>query len=698
MKLKVALKTLLTIKPTENFKGPKEICSSFLKILKKSGCIAQGRALHGVLFKMGLSSERYIAVKILIMYLNLRKFREVDQVVSDYDGFDIVVYNCLLFAKVQRGLVDEARLLFDKMPERNEVSWTVLISGLMKYGRVQESMWYFERNSFHSVVYWTAAISGLIQNWLHLDALKLFRRMLQHGVMPNKVSLTSVVKACAGLGDCGLSMSVLGLLLKVGYGKNLSVCNSLITLSLKLGKIDIARMIFDRMEKRDVFSWTAILDMYVQLGYLSEARRVFDAMPQRNEVSWSVMIARYSQSGCPEQAAILFQQMVQEGLNPTVSCLSSIITALGSLKALQAGMNIHGHAVKVGLESDIFISSSLINFYCKCRKTEDGRSVFDSTPHKNVVSWNSMVAGYSLNGQLAWAKELFGLIPEKNTVSWNAILTGYVENGHYDDAFDVFGRMLLAGDIPNNTTFATMLCACATIASLEKGKQLHGKIIKLGVQDDVFTGTALVDMYAKSGDVESSKLVFNRMPEKNEISWTAMIQGLAENGFAEESILLFEEMERKSSIVPNELMLLAVLSACSHCRLVNKGLWYFNAMERVYGIKPKGRHYTCIVDLLSRSGQLSEAENIVKSMPFQPEADAWAALLSGCNTYKDKDTAERTAKMLSEFAEQSPTGYVLLSNLYASDGRWTEVSNIWELMKEQKLNKSRGRSWIEVRN
>lgn len=690
-----AIRTLFATNPRNNLGTYVKKCVSLLKNLTDLKLITEGMVLHDHLIKTGLSSERYIAVRLLIMYLDSRKSDEASQIVKEFNGFDPVVHNCLINANIQRGNLDEARRLFDEMPERNEVSWTALISGLMKCGRVEDSMWYFERNPFHNVVSWTAAISGLVQNGMNFEALKLFRKLLDSGVRPNDVTFTSVVRACAGF---GLGMNVLGLIIKFGYEHNVSVSNSLITLCLRMGEMALARRVFDQMEKRDVVSWTAILDMYVGMGDLREARRIFDEMPERNEVSWSAMIARYSQTGHPEEALKLFHLMIQNRLIPNASCLSSILSALAALKALRVGMNIHAHVVKIGLEKDVFISSSLIDLYCKCGKTEDGRLAFDLILEKNVVSWNSMVGGYCVNGQMEEARVLFDSIPAPNYVSWNTMVGGYLENKEFDKVFEVFNEMLLSGETPNVSTFSSVLCGCASIASLEKGKNLHGKAVKHGIQYDVFVGTALTDMYAKSGDIESSKKVFDRMPEKNEISWTVMIQGLAENGFAEESLFLFEEMQRTSTVAPNEFMLLSVLFACSHTGLIDKGLEYFNSMEGVYGIKPKGRHYTCVVDMLSRSGRLSEAEDFIESMPFEPESNAWAALLSACNKYKNDEIAERTARKLLELAERNSAGYVMLSNIYGLAGRWIDVRKIRRLMRDRGVKKSVGCSWIEVRN
>ncbi|KAK1423269.1 hypothetical protein QVD17_18566 [Tagetes erecta] len=685
-------------KPVKSFISFIESSVSLLKHCSKHRLTTQGQVFHAHFYKSGVSSHRYIAVKLLIMYLDFQKSSEVNELLKDYDEFDMVVHNCLISANVNWGNLDEARKVFDQMPERNEVSWTALISGYLKYGRVDESLWLFYRNPFQNVISWTAAISGLLSNQMHFKSFELFLEMLRCDVRPNKVTFVSVVRGCSEMGGFELGMSVFGLIVKVGFEDDVSVCNSLITFSLRLGEFEMGRRIFERMGNRDVISWTAILDMYVEIGDLEEARKVFDEMPERNEVSWSAMISRYTQRGYSEDAIKLFRLMIEDGISPNSSCLSSAINALANLTLLQLGKTIHARVLKIGLTNDVFVSSSLIDLYGSCGSPEDGRLVFDTVQNKNVVCWNTMVSAYCSNGLQEEAKKLFDQIHVKSIGSWNSMVSGYLENEQYDKVFEVFNNMLLSGQTPDISTVSSVLCACANLTSLEKGKDIHGKTFKLGFHHDVFVGTSLVDMYAKSGDIENSKRVFNKMAEKNDVSWTAMIQGLAENGYAEESLELFQEMEKTTRIKPNELILLAILFACSHCGLVDKGLHYFNLMETVYKIKPNERHYTCVVDMLSRSGRVSEAEDLIKSMPCEPEVNAWAALLSGCKTYGEDEIAERTAATIQELAEKKSGGYVLLSNVYASAGKWPEVVKTRKLMKERGLKKSGGCSWIEVRN
>ncbi|XP_073274890.1 pentatricopeptide repeat-containing protein At2g13600-like [Primulina huaijiensis] len=673
-------------------------CISQLQHLTEERLTNHGNALHGHLIKMGLASQKYIAVKLLIMYLDWRKSFEIDRMLKEFNGFNLVVHNCLINVNLEWGNINEACRLFDEMPERNEVSWTALISGLLKHGCVDEAMWYFGRNPFLNVFSWTAAISGFVQNRLSFQAIEQYKKMLRSGVLPNEVTFTSVIRTCGDLGDFELGKCILGTTVKIGFENYLSVRNSLITFYLRFGEVDLARRAFDRMEERDVISWTSILDMYVEMGDLSGARRIFYEIPEKNDISWSAMIARFSQNGDAEEALSLFRQMIHHSFKPNVSCYSSVINALASLEALQAGRNIHAHVLKMGMDVNIFVGSALVDLYSKCGNTKAGRLMFDSLSEKNTVCWNSMVSGYSLNGQLAEAKMLFDQIPNKNSISWNSLIAGYVETENFVETFEVFNEMILSGEQPSKSTFSSVLKACASLASLEKGRYAHGKAVKLGFQQDVYVDTALLDMYAKSGSIECSKKIFARMKMKNEVAWTAMIQGLAENGFAEESLALFLEIEETSCVVPNELMLLSVLFACSHCGLIDKGLDYFYSMEKIYGIKPNERHYTSVVDMVARSGRLSEAEKFIENMHCAPEGNVLAALLSGCRMFGDDNLADLTGKKMSTMVETKAGGYVLMSNIYASSGRWMDVLSTRRLMDEKGVKKSGGCSWIEVRN
>ncbi|KAL6893718.1 hypothetical protein ACP4OV_007816 [Aristida adscensionis] len=699
------------------FKSYAETCASLLRLCRAAAAAGSSTApapalapassrylplalsLHAHAVRAGLAADRSVASNLLSAYAAFARAADRDRAFRDCvaaAAASSFTYDFMVSEYVKAGDIASARRLFDGMPERSVVSYTTMVDALMKLGSVRDAVELYEQCQLRSVAFFTAMISGFVRNELPGNALGVFHEMLSCSVRPNVVTLICVIKACASAGEFDLAMCVVGLAIKWNlFDKNIEVRNSLITLYLRMGDAASARRVFDDMEVRDVVSWTALLDVYAELGDLDGARRVLDAMPERNEVSWGTLIARHEQKGDATEAVRLYSQMLADGCSPNISCLSSVLSACAALRDLREGTKIHANALKMGSSSNVFVSSSLIDMYCKCKQCTDAQRIFNSLRQKNIVCWNSLISGYSCNGKMVEAEQLFKKMPSRNAASWNTIISGYTENRQFVDALKYFSSMLTSGQIPGKITFSSVLLACANLCSLEMGKMAHVKIFKLGIEDDVFMGTALSDMYAKSGDLESSKRIFYQMPEKNDVTWTAMIQGLAENGFAEESITLFENMVA-SGIVPNEHTFLAILFACSHGGLVEQAIHYYEKMQ-AQGIPPKEKHYTCMVDILARAGRLTEAEELLMRVPSKSEANSWAALLSACNIHKNKEIGERAAKKLRELEKDNTAGYVLLSNMYASCGKWKDAAEMRILMKEASLKKDGGCSWVQIR-
>ncbi|GJM96315.1 hypothetical protein PR202_ga13137 [Eleusine coracana subsp. coracana] len=710
---KLRLQNGTPLAPTAKaFKSYAETCASLLRLCRTTTGVSSNAltssasfalplvgTLHAHALRSGLAADHSVASNLLTAYAAFARAADRDRAFGDCvaaGATSSFTYDFMVSEFVKAGNISSARRLFDAMPERSVVSSTTMVDALMKRGSVRDAVEMYERCTLRSVALFTAMISGFVRNDLHKDALPVFRDMLNCSVRPNVITLISVIKACAGGGEFDLAMCIVGLAIKWNlFEKNIEVRNSLITLYLRMGDAAAARRVFDEMEVRDVVSWTALLDVYAELGDLEGARRVLDAMPERNEVSWGTLIARHEQKGDAAEAVMLYNQMLTDGCRPNISCFSSVLSACATLRDFREGARIHANALKMGSSANVFVSSSLIDMYCKCKQCTDARKVFSSLPEKNIVCWNTLISGYSWNGKIVEAEELFKKMPARNSASWNAIISGYAENGQFVDALKLFTAMLASGHVPGKITFSSVLLACANLCSLGMGKMVHAEIVKLGIEDNVFMGTALSDMYAKSGDLDSSKRLFYQMPVKNDVTWTAMVQGLADNGFAEESISLFENMIT-TGIAPNEHTFLAVLFACSHSGLVEEAIHYFKTMK-AHGILPKGKHYTCMVDVLARAGRLMEAEELLMGCPSKSEASSWSALLSACNTYKNKEIGERAAKKLHELEKDNTAGYVLLSNMYASCGKWKDAAEMRILMKGASLKKDGGCSWLQLR-
>eukprot|EP01018_Ginkgo_biloba_P002730 Gb_33133 [translate_table: standard] len=338
-------------------------------------------------------------------------------------------------------------------------------------------------------------------------------------------------------------------------------------------------------------------------------------------------------------------------------------------KALLEGKLIHTHMNEKGLMPEgklvhRFLWNTLVNMYAKCGSIVDARSVFDQMTERNVFSWTVMIAAYSRHGPA-------------------------------EEALILFYQMQRTGVQPDQFTFASVLPACANLGALEQGTEIHDEIIKNGFQFDVFVENALIDMYAKCGTIDKARDVFDKMPVRDCVSWNTMIGGYAMHGCGKEALRLFERMEH-SGTKPDHVTLVCVLYACCHSGLVAEGWQYFSCMSDNYHITPAVEHYGCMVDLLCRAGRLDEAEDFINRMPIKPDATVWRCLLGSCRTHNNIELGQCVAERLFELEPENDANYVLLSNIYSAAGKWDDYENIRRMMKERRVKKTPGCSWIEV--
>jgi pentatricopeptide repeat protein len=276
------------------------------------------------------------------------------------------------------------------------------------------------------------------------------------------------------------------------------------------------------------------------------------------------------------------------------------------------------------------------------------------------------------------------------------MVNGYVQAGDGREALGLFARMQADGVRPDDTVLVGVLAACAQLGVLEQGKWVHGYLKANNIRITVFLGTALVDMYAKCGEMQLAMEVFKVMKEKNVLAWTTMIKGLAMHGRGSEALELFSQMERLG-VKPDDIAFIGALCACTHTGLVDKGRELFDSMVRKYGIKPKIEHYGCMVDLLARNGLLNEAREMVEKMPMKPDALIWGALMAGCRFHKNVELAEYVVKHWIELEPDKSGAYVLLGNIYAASGRHASAREIRHLMREKGVDKTPGCSTVEIK-
>lgn len=478
-----------------------------------------------------------------------------------------------------------------------------------------------------------------------------------------------------------------------------------------------------------------LISFYAEIKQLSDARKLFDEIPKSNIHRWVVLIGAYSRCEFYQEALTVFSEMQSEGLGADKFVIPSVLRACGRLFELQIGKTLHSVILKSSFESDVFVISALIDMYSRCRQVEKARKVFDQMDEKDLVALNAMVLGYVQHGLaeegfilveqmqkldikpdvVTWntlisgfaqacdevmVSKLFELMlmngVEPDAFSWTSVISGLVQNVQIEKALDTFKQMLQHGLYPSSATISSLLSACATMANVRLGRKVHGYAVVIGVEEDIYVRSALVDMYAKCGFISEARVVFYKMPEKNTATWNSMIFAYANHGYCNEAIELFNQMEKAEENKLDHLSFTAVLTACSHAGRIALGHSLLLLMQEKYKIVPRLEHYACMVDLLGRAGKLSEAYGMIKTMPVKPDLFVWGALLGACRNHGDIYLAEIASRHLAELEPQNNGNNMLLSNVYADTQNWENVAKFKKLMKRKKLRRFSGCSWVEA--
>lgn len=621
-------------------------------------------------------------------------------------GFDLdpVVDTSLLRMYGELGYLDSAWKVFDEMSVRDLVSWSSIISSNVENGEIH-------------------------------GGLETFRCMVSQGVEPDSVLILTVAEACGELGVLRLAKSVHGYVLRRGIEKkDRSLDSSLIFMYARCGSLCSAEIVFENVAHHSISTWTAMISSYNQGGYFWEALAVFVSMQKtevepnsvtmmvvlhscanlgllregksvhsvvvkndldanleclgpiflelyavtakhdlcekilheiggRGNVPWNMLISVYAQKGLLKKALDFFVRMQKQGLRPDSFSLASSLSACGNEGMFQLGLQIHGHIIKRPFMDDEYVLNSLIDMYSKYGFVDLAYMIFDKMEPKGVVTWNSMICGLS-------------------------------QNGNSTEAINLFDQMYLNCLEIGEVAFLSLIQACSHLGYIEKGKWIHHKLITFGLRKDLYIETALVDMYAKCGDLQTARRVFDNMSERSLVSWSTLISSYGVHGHITEVIFLFSKM-LESGIEPNDVTVMNVLSACSHAGCVKEGMLFFNSM-RDFGIEPKIEHFACIVDLLSRAGDLNEAYKFIKSMPFLADASIWGALLNGCRIHQRLDIAKKIQRELWNIQTVDTGYYTLLSNIYAEGGEWYEFGKVRSMMKGTGRKKVPGYSVIEL--
>ncbi|OMO95650.1 hypothetical protein CCACVL1_05326 [Corchorus capsularis] len=415
-------------------------------------------------------------------------------------------------------------------------------------------------------------------------------------------------------------------------------------------------------------------------------------------VSWTSSLSRHCSAGRISEAAEEFTRMKISGVQPNHITFVTIFSGCAAFpsKSRALGALIHGYVCKLGLDREnVMVGTALTEMYAKCGQMEVAKLVFDVMEVKNSRSWNTMIDGYMRNGEYKKAVEMFDEMPQRNVISWTALINGFAKRGFHEEALDWFREMMIFGVKPDYVTIIAVVTACANLGALGVGLWIHRFVMKQSFRDNVRVNNSLIDMYSRCGCIEFAREVFGKMQKRTLVSWNSIIVGFAVNGFADEALKYFDAMQ-KEGFKPDGVSFTGALTACSHAGLVDEGLHYFDIMKRVYRISPRIEHFGCIVDLYSRAGMLEQALDIVKNMPMKPNEIVLGSLLAACRDHGNVSLAEKIVKDLVALDTVSDSNYVLLSNIYAADGRWEGASKVRRRMKALGIQKKPGFSSIEI--
>ncbi|KAK3194765.1 hypothetical protein Dsin_026075 [Dipteronia sinensis] len=496
----------------------------------------------------------------------------------------------------------------------------------------------FDEMRVRNVVTWNTVICGVVdcgcgfRSSLYLGFL-CFRRMLVDGVSSDHITYNGLLRACVELDDIEVGKQLHCFIVKLGFVLNCFVSSSLV-------------------------------DLYGKCRLVKDARRVFDEVVCRDLVLWNVMVSCYVLNCLADEAFEVFNLMRLEGVKGDEFTFPSLLNSCGTFGSFKLGKQIHGLVIKLSFDIDVLVASALVDMYAKNGHIEDARKAFDQMAAKNVVTWNTMVVGYGRHG---YGREAVRLLR------------------------DMFQENLYADEL----SVASIVSSCGNSSLSCETMQVHAYVVKNGLQAFLSIGNSLINAYSKCGSIASAFQCFSSVTDPDLVTWTSIIGAFAFHGLSEKSIEIFEKM-LSQGVRPDPVVFLVVLSACSHGGQVNEGIHYFNSMTTEYQIVPDSEHYTCLIDLHGRAGLLDEAFNLLASMPIEPSSDTLAAFIGACKIHENLGLAKWAAKKLLELEPGKPVNYSLVSNMYASEGHWSDVVRIRKMMRDHCNHKVPGSSWTEI--
>ncbi|KAK6150171.1 hypothetical protein DH2020_017696 [Rehmannia glutinosa] len=331
-----------------------------------------GRQIHGLLVKIGFESDLRVNNSLLDMYVKHGHMERAEMLFKNMIEHSVVSWNVMIAGYGKQYDVERAMECMKRMQaygfEPDEVTYVNMLAACFKSGDVETGRQIFNSMPFSSLTPWNAILSGYSQNEYHREAVMLFREMQFRNVKPDRITFAVILSSCAGVGLLEGGKQIHAALLKTEFFTDLYVASGLISVYSKCGKIEVAKLVFNKV-------------------------------PQYNVFCSNSMLEGLSLNSLDIEAFTFFQQMLCEGMSPTGFSYTTLLNCCSSLSSLSQGRQVHGLIAKNGHANDVSVGTALIDMYCKCGNVDGARQFFDLMPCKNTVTWNEMIHGYTQNGR-----------------------------------------------------------------------------------------------------------------------------------------------------------------------------------------------------------------------------------------------------------------------------------------------------------
>ncbi|GAV72278.1 PPR domain-containing protein/PPR_2 domain-containing protein [Cephalotus follicularis] len=647
---------------------------SAMKGCASLGATEFGLCIHCFSFKIGIEKNLFVGSSILNFYAKMGDISAAERVFVCMDNVDIGCWNALIGGYAQCGYGFEAvNVLSTMLYEGIEMDNCTFINALqgcsvvgdLNIGRqihgliVRGEMgnytsvmnvltdMYIKNGGKRSalkvfgimaankdIVSWNTVFGGFCQNDCPKEVASLFNQFMLTGTKPNHITFSVLFRQCGELLDLNFGVQIHCLAIKFGFFDDIDVMSFLINMLSRCGAVEMARL-------------------------------AFDSIPSKSTVIWNELMSAYNLNSCEPEALGSFCSFWESGTAANEYTFSIALEACCKSGNQHMGRQIHGTIVKSGFASNGSVSSSLIRAYVNFGILDDSFKFFDGLERLDMAFWGAMISAL-------------------------------VHQGYEYEAIRFLNSMLEAGEKPDEYIFGSILNGCAASAIYYHTKSIHAYIIKLGFDSHVFVVSAVIDAYAKCGDIKSAMMAFGQSYKSNDvIVFNTMIMAYAHHGLVMEAMGIFERM-KLANLQPSQATFVAVISACSHMGLVDEGRFLFESMDLEYGMQPSPHIYGSLVDMLSRNGCLKDAKHVIEVMPFNPWPAILRSLLSGCRIHGNKELGKWAAEKLHQLVPENHATGILLAKVYSEMGSWEDAAKVKREMMGRIVPKNPGYSWMET--